>query len=268
MLILFIVIFVLATLAQTIHTSSYAARLAGVRTGQPTLAQSLYNVLTLGSRTAGLVLGPLLASITDIAVAEQNTATLLVVYRVLLLAATMGTLVAGLLTPTLSRVLARGVDSYGKRHSMPRVVVHAASVQGLWNIRHELTPPRLQVIRQSRRSPFPKYFLLASITATAISTVSSAAAMYASALAPHAPRTAASLSPLLAGGGLLLTIFIINPIAAQVVDGALQGRRPLKDVTYITVWQVSAQLLGTLVAQLLLQPTAWVMVVITHWLVA
>lgn len=262
-----IVIFVLTVLINTIDTSAYAARLAGVRTQQPALAGSLYNVLTLGSRAANGVAGPLLASLTDQAVLDQDTSSLLGVYRVVVLAASIGTVLAALGIPSLSRILARGIASYENRRSLPRVVVNATSVQGLWRIRDDLAPPRLSAVRESRRSPFPKRFLIASVLVTAISTVSTAAAMYASALVPAGARTATSLSPLLAGSGLLLTIFLVNPVAAQVTDGALRGQRPLKDVTYITIWQVGAQLIGTLVAQVLLWPAGWAIATVARWLV-
>jgi hypothetical protein len=262
-----IAIFLLTAITHTIDTGAHAARLAGVRTGRPTLANSLYNVLTLGSSSTNALAGPLLASLTDLAVLAQDTATLLTAFRVVLLAASAGTLIAGLLIPTLSRILARGVASYEMRRSLPQVVVHAASVQGLWRIRRELAAPRIGAVRESRRSPFPKRFLIASILVTAIATVSNAAAMYASALVPEGARTASSLSPMLAGIGLFLTIFVVNPIAALVTDEALRGARPLKDVTYITVWQIGARLIGTLLAQALLWPAGWAVATVTRWLV-
>lgn len=262
-----ILIFCLLMITQAITSGAYAARLAGVRTKHPALAGSLYNVLNLVARATNGVAAPLIASMTDGAVQDQNIKTLLLTYRVVLLASTGGTIVAGLLIPTLSRVLARGVESYGMRQSLPRVVVNAASVQGLWNIRHEVAAPRLSVLRESRKSPFPKRFLIASILVTAISTVTIPATMYASALVPEGPRTATSLSALLAGVPLFLTTFLITPIAAVIIDEALRGKRPLKDVTYITVWQIGAGLIGTLVAQILLTPTGWLIANIARWLV-
>jgi hypothetical protein len=263
-----LIIFVLTVLINTIDTSAYAARLAGVRTGHPALASSLYNVLTLGSRAANALAGPLLASLTDVAVRNQNTASLLTVYRLVVLAASVGTVIAALGIPSLSRILARGIAAYELRRSLPRVVVRGASVRGLWRMTSDLTPPRLGAVTDSRRSPFRKRFLIASVLTTAIAAVSNAAAMYASALVPEGARTAASLSPLLAGFGMVLSIFIVTPVAALVTDEALRDKRPLKDVTYITIWQVGAQLIGTLVAQLLLWPAGQAIAVVARWLVA
>lgn len=262
-----IILFVLTLIVQTVTTGAFAARLAGVRTGHPSLAGSLYNVLNLVSRGANALAGPLVASLTDVSVTQQDTGSLLALYRVMLLSASAGTVLAAFLLPTLSRVLERGVASYAQRRSLPRVVVNATSVQGVWKIRHELAAPRMGVLQEMRRSPFPKRFLLAVVLNTAIATVSHAAALYASVLVPEGARTAASLSPMLAGAGLFLTIFVVTPIAAVVMDEALQGQRPVKDVTYITVWQIGAQLLGTVVAQLLLVPAGQVIALVTRWLI-
>jgi hypothetical protein len=263
-----LIIFLLTVLVNTIDTSAYAARLAGVRTGHPALASSLYHVLTLGSRAAYALAGPLLASLTDLAVLNQSTDALLCVYRIVVLAASVGTVIAAFGIPSLSRILARGIASYENRRSLPQVVVRGASVQGLWRMTADLTPPRLGAVRESRRSPFPKRFLIASVLVTAIAAVSNAAAMYASALVPEGARTATSLSPMLAGFGLVLSIFVVNPVAALITDEALREQRPLKDVTYITIWQVGAQLAGTLAAQLLLWPAGQAIAIVTRWLVA
>ena len=261
-------IFVLTAFVYFVNTGAYAARLAGVRTGHPALASSLYNVMSIGARGANAVAGPLVASLTDLAVHGNDTPGLLSIYHTVLLAASAGTIVAGLAIPSLSRVLARGVASYALRRSLPGVVVRTSSVSGVWRLRDELKRPYVSGVRRAFQNPFPKRFLLASVLTTAIATVSNSAAMYASALVPEGARTAASLSPLLAGFGLFMTIFIVNPIAALVSDEALRGQRPLTDVSYITIWQVGAQLAGTLLAQALLVPAGWGLAVIARWLVA
>lgn len=261
------VIFGLTMIIHAVNTSAYAARMAGVRTGRLALAGSLFNVLALSSRGANAFAGPLIASMTDLAVTSQDTSSLLLDYRIMLAAASLGTLIAGLLIPSLSRILATGVASYERRRSLPRVIVRGVSVRGGRRMREELVRPRLEAVRESRRSPFPKRFLVLSALVTAIYTVSQFAALYASALVPEGARTAASLSPLFTGVGVILTILVIDPIAALVVDESLRGQRPLQDVTHVTIWQVSARLTGTLLAQFILWPAGWALASLTHWLV-
>lgn len=261
------IIFGLMIVIQVIQTGAHAARLAGVRTGQPMLANSLYNVMALGSRGASAIAMPLLASLTDVAVRQQNTETLLNVYRLVLLATALGALAAALLIPTMSRVLARSVASYQKRRSLPNVVVHGITVHGLAWIKSDLQQPRVGV-RTLWRAPIPRKLIAAGVIATALELSSQFAAMYASALAPEGARTAASLSPLISGPGLFLATLIIGPLTSLIIDEALQGKRPLEDVTYLSIWQIGAQLVGILMAQALLWPLGQLIAIVTRWLIA
>lgn len=262
-----VAIFILTTIIHAVDTGSFAARLAGVRTGRLALAGSLYNVFTLVSNGANTFAAPLIGVLTDTAANNQETSDLLTNFRVMLLAATAGTVVAGLLLPTLSRLLERGVLSYEQRRSLPRVIVRGASVRGVHWLKQDFTPPRLSSVRQSRRSPFPRRFLILSILTTAFFTVSNFAALYASALAPEGARTATSLAPVFTGFFVFVNIFLLGPIVALVTDEALRGERPVADVTYITIWQIGARFLGTLLAQILIDPMGQALAAITRWLI-
>jgi hypothetical protein len=259
-------VLVFTALIHLIDTGAYAARLAGVRTGRLVLAGSLYNVLSLVSRAANTVAGPLIALMTDMAAGNQDPRSLLVNFRIILLAASAGTLLGGLLIPSLSRVLAIGVASYERRGSLPGVIIRSASVRGLWRVRSGLRRPSLSSIRKSRRSPFPRRLLVLSSLTTAAFTVSNFGALYASALVPEAARTAVSLAPVLTGSAVFVNTFVIAPLVALVTDQATRGERPLEDVTYLTVWQVGTRLLGTLLAQALLWPMGWTLAGMTRWL--
>jgi hypothetical protein len=263
----FYLILAFTALVHTVDTSAYAARLAGVRTGRLSLANSLYNALAIVSRGANTVAGPLIALMTDLAANTQSADTLLPRYRLILLSATAGTLIAAILIPTVSRVLATGVASYEKRRSLPQVIVNSASVRGLWQIRRGLRKPTLAAVRGSRASPFPRRLLVFSTLVTAAFTVSNFAALYASAQYPPGARTAASLAPLLTGSAVFVNTFIVAPMVALVTDEALKGERPVEDVTYITIWQVGARFVGTLLAQVFLQPMGWVLAELTRVLV-
>ncbi len=260
-----LLLFILTLIVHSVDTSAYAARLAGVRTGRPAMANSLYNVLSLVARIANALAAPILSSLADVTLAE-NLTTLHHNYQQLLLAAAIGTLIAALFLPTCSRILATGVLSYEHRGSLPQVIIQGTSVQGLWKMQHQLTQPRLAKVIASRRSPFPLSFLISNILVIALFTVANYSSLYASVLVPEGARTASSLAPLFTGIGVILNYIWIDPLAAQVSDSCMRGERPLYDVTYITIWQIGARFIGTLLAQLLLLPLAWMMAEITRWI--
>jgi hypothetical protein len=257
----------LTTVIHAINVGAYAARLAGVRTGRLALAASLYNVLMLIGRGANTVAAPLIALIADLAAGSDTTTALLPSFRIILLSASAGTLLAGLLIPSLSRVLASAVLSYERRRSLPRIIVRSASVRGFWRLRQDLARPRITSLRDAGWSPFPKRFLVASILIGAVFTGSNFAALYASALVPSGARTATSLAPVLTGSAVLLNVLIVQPMTALVTDQALRRERLVEEATYITIWQVGAEFLGTLLAQGLLWPMGQVLAALTRWLV-
>lgn len=263
-----VIIFLLTVVIHAVDTGSYAARLAGVKTGRFALASSLYNVLALTSRGANMIAGPLIAAMTDLAAGDRDVHALLPNYRILLLAAALGTLTAGIFIPTLSRILAKGVLLYERQRSLPRIMIRSVSIRGLWRMRKSITPPKTSALRDSRSSPFPKRFLILSVLVSSFFSVSNFAALYASALVPAGARTAASLAPLLTGFAVFVNVFVLSPYAALVVDEALRAERPLPHVTYITIWQIAAGFAGTLLAQALLVPVAQIIAALTRWLVA
>ncbi len=102
---------------------------------------------------------------------------------------------------------------------------------------------------------------------TAIYTGSNPAALYASAIVPEGVRTASSLTPLINALGTVPMIFGVDPIAAPVTDQALTRDHPLHDATHLTIWQLGARFIGTLVAQLLLLPAGTLLAIFTRWLI-
>jgi hypothetical protein len=54
----------------------------------------------------------------------------------------------------------------------------------------------------------------------------------------------------------------------MITDQAQHGDRPLADVTYITIWQIGARLIGTLLAPALLAPAGNALATLTRWLIA
>ncbi len=80
-----------------------------MRTGRIAFALSLFNLLVLFSRSSNAILAPLLSKRTEeaIATADDPDPT---GFRILLLAAAVGTVIGGLLIPTFQRLVTRAVE--------------------------------------------------------------------------------------------------------------------------------------------------------------
>ena len=257
----------LTVLIYIVDTSAYAARLAGVRTRRPAQASSLYNLLALSARAANALQTTLLAGLVDWAVAAGAVADLTATMRLILLAAVVGIGAGAALVASLSRLLARAIHSYERRRSLPRVVLHGLSIEGLSRAREELRSPQARTILWASRHRLPWRWILLTVLVAALYAVAGPAAQIASAITPRGARTALTLPSFLTGVGTVLMVLLVDPLTAHVVDQALRGERSPSDVTTITVWQIGGRLAGTLLAQLLLVPVAALLATVAGHLV-
>ena len=246
----------LTVVIYAVDVSAYAARLAGVRTGRPMQAHSVYNLLALSARAANAVQTTLLAGLVDRAVAAGVTGELTGTLRLVLLAAAAGIILGAVFVPSLARLLEQAVHSYELRGSLPRVLLRGLRIEAIPQARDDLRMPRPGTILWASRHRIPRRWIVLTVVVTALYAVGAPAAQIASALAPWGARTALSLPSYLTGVGTVLMVVFVDPITAHAVDQALRGERPPSDVTALTVWQLGARLVGVVLAQLLLVPAA------------
>ena len=113
-----LVICALTFVIHLVGTLAYSVRIAGTRTRRIALSLSLFNILILVSRTSNSFQAPLLAKRVESQLLVDPTANSTMDFRVLLLSATLATVVGALLIPTCQRVLARWVTAIGQRRSI------------------------------------------------------------------------------------------------------------------------------------------------------
>lgn len=260
-------VLVLTVVVYAVDTGAFAARLAGARTGRLVLSHTIYNLLALSARTANAFKAPLVAGLADRAAATGAMAGLERDLRLVLLAAALGIGLGALLIPSLASLVARAVQSYELRGSLPQVVVRGLSVRGLVILRDSAEPPKRSSVGRARRWRLPCRWLAITVIVSAIYATTGMAALYASTLTPEGVRTATALPPLLNGVGTVLLVLLVDPVTALVTDQAIRGQRPSGDVSNVVVWQIGGRLVGTLMAQLLLLPVADLLALVTRWLV-
>jgi hypothetical protein len=181
-------------------------------------------------------------------------------------AASVGTLLGALLIPTFTSLFSRGALAYESHGSFLALLLHSLSTRGLSRVGQHFRLPLPETVRNASRFNLPRSFFLLTVLVTAVYTVGVSSTIYASALAPELVRTATTLSGVVNGIGTLLLVVLVDPVSALVTDQALRGSRPVSAVSHIVVWQVVGRFAGTLAAQLLFAPAAWLVVKIAHLL--
>lgn len=249
----FIVIFVLTMIIHTSETLSYSLRYAGVKINKIAVALSLTGIVVLISRTANLIQAPLTGNIVDYGIADSSF-NVLGNFRVLLLSATIGTLLAILLFPTFVNIWGRVISRLELAGSLPNLI-SSVTIAQLKNTKYYVKKPTIN-LSQYRYLGISKRFIVLNILVTAIYTVGVLSSLYAAYLVPELRLTASQSSGLINGiATILLTIFI-DPQIGLITDKAMNNEIYRDQLGKIYNVLMLSRLLGTLLAQALLLPAS------------
>jgi len=248
-----------------IGTLANSVRIAGARTQRIALALSLFNVLMLVSRTSNSFQAPLLAKRV-----EQNIAIGiadgLADFRWLLGAASLATLVGALLIPTFQRLLSRWVALLGERPSLLSLFRRLASPAAVAHVRESTVLPRWTNVTALGRSPLPWGVAIANTVAMAIWSVGVFAALYAGYLRPELRVTASQLSAVVNGVATILMFMFLDPYISLMTDDVATGRLAESAFRRMVVVLTGTRFVGTVLAQVILVPSALWIVAVAEWL--
>ena len=251
--------------AQALQMGTGAARLAGVRTLRVATGLTLFNLFATTGRLLSLFYMPLIGSLADHARAASDPAAFRWDMRVIILASTLGALLGGVLIPTAARILERGIRSFERSGSLVAALSRLAVPRVLVSAFGEFTLPSLRALRMSPRA-LPKGFLIWNIVVLAFWVTGPLSAYYAGVMAPQVLGTAIGLSGLITGVATVTLTLVVDPVAALITDQAALGIRPIEDVKVMLLYLVLTAAIGTLLAQLLLQPAADIIAAVARFL--
>lgn len=266
----------LTALIHLIGTLVYVARLSGVKTKRLATAFSLYQVITLVAMTANMIQAPLLSLTVEQAISTGRIYQQSYLYdleqhmRLIMLAATGGTALAGLFGPFFLFLFSRTIFLFERFGSLPTMILSLLSPSNFFQVMRQLCLAMAYLIKSySRRftllsftSPaacfrycfFPAKLFVINIIVVGIWTTGVLSSLYAGALTPAYRATATELSGIVNLIAVFLDTFLVDPVTAVITDNALQGARPESEILHLTFWLVLSRLLGTLFAQLLFLP--------------
>jgi len=274
-------IFLIALLTAIIHftdTLVYAVRLSGVITRRLATAFSLFQIIALLASTANLIQAPLLSSVVENSINRglqeaaaagrqllespyyhQQLNLLNINIRLIILAATLGTLIGVVVTPAFNYIFTRVILLFEEAGSVPRLLLVIVSPRRLARVMRK-RPLHLPGFKQpganGRQCDIPPAFLVANTAVVGIWTTGVLSALYAGALLPDYRSTASLLSGVVNGLATVLAAMIVDPTAAMITDQAIRGRREQNDVRQMVYYLCLTRILGTVLAQFLFLPAA------------
>ena len=259
-------VFLLTFIIHLISTLAFALRIAGVRTGRIAVSLALFNVLVLISRTSNTFQGPLLAKHVERNIVGGRAAGAEWDFRWLLVAATLATLVGGLLVPTFQRLFTRAIGDFSVHRSVPRLLLRAVTPSGLRSVREALSIPAKENLTRMSLRGAPLRIVAYNVVSTSLITVGVLSSLYAGYLDPELRVTANNMSPVINGLSTILLFVYIDPHLSIMTDDVAGGRATDAEFRRFVTLLVISRLAGTLLAQLLLVPAARVIVFVARHL--
>ncbi len=250
-------VLLLTFIIHLLTTLSYAVRTVGIETRRVTLTFSLFNILLLVSRTANGFQAPLLAHIVEKDL-QQGIYSHESLFRQLLLASTLATLVGMLLLPSFQRLLAHAVWAYMRYASLGKMLRQCFSTKAYRLFKGIWVWPKVEGYLPNITAFSAiswKIFLLHSI-ATAIITTGVLSAVYAAYFNPNFRTTASNLSAFINGISTIVMVVFIDPYLSVMTDEVLLGKCSLAHFKQELFYTLVARLVGTVLAQALFMPSA------------
>jgi hypothetical protein len=232
-----------------------------VRTRRIAVSLALFSILALVSRTAYSFLCPFMAKRVDVGLATHNVENLASDFRWLLVAASLATIAGALLTPTFQRIFCRAVQHFQVHRSVPKLILHGFFKGGLSYVKDAASlPAAANVSALHKGHGVSLSITLLNVAATALWTVGVFAALYAGVLDPVVRLTSGTLSSVINGGATIVLAVFIDPHMSGMTDDVVEGRVAESQFRKAVVWMIGSRLAGTVLAQVLLIPSAQLIV--------
>lgn len=164
----------------SIETLAYAVRLSGARVKLLASALSLFNVMVMFSRLANMMQQPFTGSLTDTAPKENTLAFVEQQFRILIGAASLGTLVGILLLPTFVAIFSRAIIHLSEeRGSIPALFKKGFSLEYFKRGIKHIHLPSFSYLKGISWRDIPLKLFIVNVVITAIYTIGVLSALYA-----------------------------------------------------------------------------------------
>lgn len=248
-------VFAMIAVNNFFDTTSYAARIAGVRSQQLALANSFFAMISFASRTATFLYMPAIASIAQQSIRLHFNPFYSFLF--VILGAAAGTLGGLLFLPAFEKFYELGIDRMEKTGNVMGVFKSIClQKSGLQDLARCWRPPRVRFWKNVRLQGVPRDMIVLNVILYAFVTIAPIAPYVAAALRPEVAVTVTGLSPAINSIGVFLLLFLVDPRGAILMDQGIQRKIPMQVVESSMILLTASRLVGTLLSLALLYPAA------------
>jgi hypothetical protein len=238
-------------------TLSLSVRWVGVKVMRVVTAASLFNILVLVSRTANLLQAPMVGKMVDLAIKNHQSDFLLQNFRIILFSSTIGTALGIFFMPTFVNIFGRLILGFEKEGSILRLIFKLLSPKVFSVTIDSFLPPKKEILKSDIFKSIPKKFFFLQLLITGFYTIGVLSSLFAGTIMPQYRVTASQLSGIINGIATILLMIFVDPSVAIITDQVLRGVRAQEDIRNVVVVLAFARILGTILAQALLVPCAY-----------
>lgn len=273
-----LLVMTVAVFVHLIITLNYSIRLAGLRTRRLLTAISIFNVILLFANVLIVIQVPLMTSMVEHAIKagltqvgtsvpadqliyheayKEQLALLERKIRLVFLASTVGTVIGAVMVPAVVHVFIRAIRIFEEVGSVPKMFIKLfftlpwRRAGAIWPSYRSLTP------LFKHKLAIPQKTILTNIIVMGFYITSGLSALYAGAMYPDFRSTATALSVIISGAAIVIGAVMVEPTLSSITDQALCGVRSDWDIKQMTFYMVLTRFLGTLLAQVIFLPFAY-----------
>ncbi len=184
--------------------------------------------------------------------------------RLIVFFGTLGTALGAVLMPTFLHLFLRGISAFERLGSVPRAMLRLGDPRVVVGIARSLRLPTPRTLAAFSLDHVPLKLLIGNAIVVGIYSVGVQAAAYASVLDTAESRTAVLLSGIINGIATIAFTLVVDPTSAYITDQAARGERSIAEVKSMVFFLALTAIVGTLLSQLILYPSAVVIGSVAH----
>jgi hypothetical protein len=255
-----LIVCVLSLIIHFVGTIAYCVRLVSIRTKRGAIAWTLFGVLMLFSRLATTFQAPLLAKYLEEQILKNNIGDN-DIFRYIIGFSFLGTILGVLCIPTVNRLFERAIEVMYQVESVPKFILRLLRWKNISLIQSHLALPTFQHwIFIKNYKDIPLKIMLLHVLNHAFLTTSVLSCLLAGYLQPDIRATAASMNGVINGMATFFFMVFVDPDMAILTDKVMSGEQTEVYFKKYFSYVVMSRVFGTLLAQILLVPLAYLIV--------
>jgi Alternate to MurJ len=263
------IIFFVCVLTFIIHfitALTNALRIVIIRTQKNATTWSFYGILMIGTRMALTLQGPLLTKYVENRIQNGVAGEDISFFRYIVFASMMGALIGAWAIPTAHRILAQLVEKLYILLSITQLIKQSFQ-QKNWRLfrKHFTIPHKKNWYLLSQYHDIPLKIMALHAINNSFVTISILSCLLAGYLNPEIRATAISLSGFVSGLSIMVYVIFADPDVAILMDKVLAGEQTETYFRKYMVFVMFSRFLGTVLAQFMLVPLAYIVIFIAKY---